>query len=62
MAGVEVTWKGTEKDRVETSAEEAKVWVAEAPGMVVPSRARLMVRIAGMEEPASVVTVLWKDA
>ena len=32
-AGVEVTWKDTPTDRVDVSAEEAKVGVAEAPGM-----------------------------
>ena len=62
VEGVVSTWKGTVKDRVEASADEAKVWVAEAPGSVAPLSARFTVRVAGMEAPVSVDTVLWKEA
>ena len=60
VEGVVSTWKGTVKDRVEASADEAKV--AEAPGSVAPLSARFTVRVAGMEAPVSVDTVLWKEA
>ena len=60
--GVVSTWKGTVKDRVEASAEVVKVWVAEAPGRVAPFRARFTVRVAGMDSPDWVDTVLWKEA
>ncbi len=62
VAGVVVTWKGTVKEMVEASAEEANVWVAEAPGRVAPFKARLMVSVAGMDAPAWVETELWKEA
>ena len=62
VEGVVVTWKGTVKDRVEASAEVVKVWVAEAPGRVAPFRARFTVRVAGMDSPDWVDTVLWKEA
>ena len=62
VEGVVSTWKGTVKDRVGASADEAKVWVAEAPGSVSPLSARFTVRVAGMEAPVSVDTVLWKEA
>ena len=62
VEGVVVTWKGTVKDSVDASAEEAKVWVAEAPGRGVPFNARFTVSVAGMDAPVIVETVLWNDA
>ena len=62
VEGVVLTWKGTVKDRVEASAEVVKVWVAAAPGSVAPLRARFTVKEAGMDSPAWVETVLWKEA
>lgn len=62
VEGVVVTWNGTVKEMVEASAEEAKVCVAEAPGKVLPSNARLIVRVAGIDAPGSVETELWKEA
>ena len=62
VEGVVLTWKGTVKDRVEASAEVVKVWVAAAPGSVAPLRARFTVKKAGMDSPAWVETVLWKEA
>ena len=62
VVGVDVTWKGTLKDRLVTSPEAVKVFVAAAPVTGEPFTFRRTVRLAGIAVPAVTEAVPWKVA
>ena len=62
VVGTAVTWKGTLKDRLVTSPEEVKVFVAAAPVTGEPFTFKRTVSVAGIEVPVFTEAVPWKVA